>query len=268
MAIATNDMQLIDSHSHLDVDAFDGDRADVIARACAVGVTRQVIPAIAASGWKQLRAVCAQYVGLHAAYGLHPLLIAEHRSDDLAQLHTWIERECPIAVGECGLDHFVEGLDPALQRDYFDAQLAIARDFKLPLIVHARRAVDEVIGMLRAHRKAGGDAGGVVHSFAGSPQQAQLLWDIGWHIGIGGPVTYERAARLRKLVATMPIEFLLLETDSPDQPNSSERGERNEPSRMRDVLHVVAQLRNQNEESVASATTANAERLFRLPSLN
>ncbi|MEO5596806.1 MAG: TatD family hydrolase, partial [Lysobacteraceae bacterium] len=149
-----------------------------------------------------------------------------------------------------------------------DGQLAIAREFKLPLIVHARRAVDEVISMLRAHLKAGGDAGGVVHSFAGSLQQARQLWDIGWYIGIGGPVTYERAARLRKLVATMPIEFLLLETDSPDQPNSGERGERNEPSRMRDVLRVVAELRDQNEDVIAAATTANAERLFRLPPLN
>ncbi len=261
-------MQLIDSHSHLDVDAFDNDRTEVVARACAAGVGRQIVPAIAASGWQQLHDVCHRYTGLHAAYGLHPLFLDEHRREHLDLLRQWIEREQPVAVGECGLDHFVDGLDPSLQRDIFDAQLSIAREFKLPLIVHARRAVDEVIGMLRTHVKVGGDAGGVAHSFSGSPQQAQHLWDLGWHLGIGGPVTYERAARLRKLVATMPLEFLLLETDSPDQPNSGQRGERNEPARLRDVLRVVADLRGVDEAVIAAATTANAERLFRLPALN
>jgi TatD DNase family protein len=253
-------MMLIDSHSHLDVDAFDADRAEVVHRACDAGVIRQIVPAIAAAGWDNLRTVCAEYSGLHAAYGLHPMLLAEHRPEHLGLLREWIEREQPVAVGECGLDHFVEGLDPELQRSYFNDQLDIARDAGLPVIVHARRAVDEVITALRNAVTVGG----VVHSFPGSEQQAQQLWALGYCIGIGGPITYERAARLRRIVATMPIEFLLLETDSPDQPGPGQRGQRNEPAHLRDVLRVVATLRGEDEAAIAAATTCNAERVFRL----
>lgn len=254
---------LIDSHSHLDVDAFDTDRAEVVRRARAAGVMQQIVPAIAASGWDNLRTVCADYPGLHAAYGLHPMFLTEHRPEHLGLLREWIERERPVAVGECGLDHFVEGLDPRSQRDYLDAQLEIARDTRLPVIVHARRAVDEVIAALRT----AATVGGVLHSFPGSEQQARQLWDLGYCLGIGGPVTYERAARLRRIVATMPIEFLLLETDSPDQANQGQRGQRNEPANLREVLRVVAELRGEAEAVIATATTRNAERVFNLPSL-
>ena len=257
-------MTLIDSHSHLDVDAFDADRAEVVRRARDAGVLRQIVPAIAASGWDGLRTVCADYPGLHPAYGLHPMYVAEHRPQHLSLLREWIERERPVAIGECGLDHYVEGLDPQRQRDYFLAQIAIAHDAGLPLIVHARRAVDEVIAALRSHA---GKSGGVVHSFSGSQQQAGQLWDLGYCIGIGGPITYERAQRLRRIVASMPIEFLLLETDSPDQPGHAQRGQRNEPAHLRDVLRVVAELRNADETVIAAATTRNAERVFRLPAL-
>jgi TatD DNase family protein len=263
-----SDVILIDSHSHLDVDAFAADRAEVVRRAHAAGVLRQIVPAIAESGWNNLRATCAEFPGIHPAYGLHPMYLAEHRPMHLALLREWIgrdwsQRERPVAVGECGLDHFVDGLDPDRQREYFHAQLEIARDAGLPAIVHARRAVDEVIAALRDTVTAGG----VVHSFSGSQQQAEQLWRIGYCIGIGGPVTYERAARLRRIVATMPIEFLLLETDSPDQPGQGQRGQRNEPAHLREVLRTVAALRGEDEAAIAAATTRNAERVFKLPVL-
>ena len=191
------------------------------------------------------------------------MVLAEHRPEHLDLLREWLTRERPVAVGECGLDHFIEGLDPQLQRSYFHAQLEIARDAGLPVIVHARRAVDEVIGALRRCAAMGG----VVHSFSGSEQQARQLWTLGYCIGIGGPVTYERAARLRRIVATMPIEFLLLETDSPDQPGQRQRGQRNEPAHLHEVLRVVAELRGEDEAAIAAATTHNAERVFRLPAL-
>lgn len=254
-------MRLVDSHSHFDVADFDADRASALARARAAGVSRQVVPAVEAATWPTLKAVCAAHAGLHAAYGLHPMYLPLHRAEHLDALPDWIERERPVAVGECGLDFFVEGLDPDAQRHYFVRQLEIARDFGLPVIVHARRAVDEVIATLR---RIGG-LRGVVHSFSGSEEQARQLWKLDIHLGIGGPVTYERARRLRGIVSTMPIDRLLLETDSPDQPDADWRGRRNEPARLREVLRVVAQLRGEPEEQVAEATTANAERLFALP---
>lgn len=252
---------LVDSHSHFDAPELDADRDAALARARAAGVTRQVVPAIAAGSWPKLRDVCALDAGVFPAYGLHPMYLAEHAPAHLDELRAWIERERPVAVGECGLDHFVDGLDPNEQRMYFDAQLRLAREFDLPVIVHARRAVDEVIA---AFRRIGG-LRGVVHSFSGSPDQARRLWDMGFLIGLGGPVTYERANRLRSLVATMPLEFLLLETDSPDQPDAGIRGERNEPARLAYICDVVAGLRGQTPAEVAATTTRNAERLFGLP---
>ncbi|HZX80394.1 MAG TPA: TatD family hydrolase [Lysobacter sp.] len=251
---------LVDTHAHIDVKEFAADRDAVIARAAAAGVTRQVVPAIEAATWPQLRDVCARFAGLHAAYGLHPMFLDRHDDAHLDLLREWIDRERPVAVGECGLDHFIDGLDRERQATLFDAQLRIARDVDLPVIVHARHAVDAVVAALR---RVGG-LRGVVHSFSGSRQQAESLWRLGFLVGLGGPVTYERASRLRTLAATMPIDFLLLETDAPDQPGAPHRGLRNEPMHLRDVLGTIAALRGDDPDDVARATTANAERLFRL----
>jgi len=251
---------LVDTHCHLDDGEFDRDRDEVMARAREAGVRRQVVPAIDAASWPKLREVCARDDGLYPAYGLHPLLLDRHTDAHLDELRGWIERERPVAVGECGLDYFIEGLDPERQQHYFDGQLKIAREFDLPVIVHARRAVDAVIASIR---RVGG-LRGVVHSFSGSEEQARQLWKQGFLLGLGGPVTYERANRLRRLAAGMPLEFLLLETDAPDQPDSDIRGQRNEPARITRVLQTIAQLRGVDADEVASATTANAERLFAL----
>lgn len=251
-------MVLFDSHCHLDASEFDHDRAAVIERARTAGVSSQVVPAVTAASWPKLRDVCTLAPGLHAAYGLHPMFLAEHRPEHLQQLGDWLQRESPCAIGECGLDFYVEGLDPDSQRYYFQGQLQLARTFDLPLIVHARRAVDEVI--LRIRRVGG--LRGVVHSFSGSAEQARQLWELGFMIGLGGPLTYTRANRLRSLVTQMPLEYLLLETDAPDQPDADIRGQRNEPARLTRILATVAELRQQPAEEIAAQTTANARRLF------
>ena len=253
-------MRFIDSHCHLDTPEFDADRDAVIARAVDKGVVAQIIPAISAATFPALANLCRNRSDLFAAYGLHPMYLTEHRDADLAAVREFATRESVVAIGECGLDFFVEGLDPDHQRDMFNAQLLIARELDLPLILHARRAVDEVILRLR---RVGG-LRGVVHSFSGSEEQARQLFSLGFMIGIGGPVTYERARRLRGLVATMPIEHLLLESDAPDQPNASKRGARNEPANIVEVAQVIAGLRNIDVAEVAAATTRNARRLFGL----
>src|SRR5262245_30445769 len=135
-------MVLIDSHCHLDAGEFDPDRDAVIARARQTGVTRQIVPAVDAAGWPKLRDVCAQDPGLFPAYGLHPMYLGAHREEHLTDLREWLERERPAAVGECGLDFFIEELDRDTQSHYFEAQLQLAREFDLPVVVHARRAVD------------------------------------------------------------------------------------------------------------------------------
>lgn len=251
---------LADSHVHLDDVAFDDDRDAVIERAGHAGVDTMIIPAVDASSWPRIKALCASHHQLYPAYGLHPMYLEQHAPEHIDALSSWLDDARVVAVGEIGLDFHVAGLDHDLQRHYFASQLTIARDRELPVIVHARGALEEVILTLR--RMPG--LRGVVHSFSGSEQQAQQLWRMGFHIGLGGPVTYERAQRLHRIVTKMPIEHLLLESDAPDQPDAGHRGQRNEPARILEVLRSIAALRGESEASVAIATTANVRRLFDL----
>jgi len=254
-------VNLIDSHCHLDAGEFDADRAAVIDRAQAAGVRAQIVPAVTAASWPGLRDACALAPGLYPAYGLHPVFLDQHRPEHLELLQDWITREHPHAIGECGLDYFIPTLDRQQQQDYFIGQLALARRYDIPVIVHARRAVDAVIAAI----KQVGGLRGVVHSFSGSPEQARQLHQLGFLIGLGGPLTYDRAQRLHRLVAAMPLDQLLLETDAPDQPDAGIRGERNEPARLPVILDTVARLRGEPVEAIAAQTTANAQRLFNLP---
>jgi TatD DNase family protein len=252
---------LVDSHAHIDDASFDADRGQVLERAAKAGIGVLVVPGIDAASWPRIATLCERHAQLVPAYGLHPLFLAQHRPEHLEALRARLVESHPVALGEIGLDFYVEELDRDLQHYYFEAQLALACEFGLPVIVHARRAVEEVVLALR--RFPG--LRGVVHSFAGSVQQAERLYDMGFLLGIGGPVTYPRARRLRELVANMPIEHLLLETDAPDQPNAGRQGGRNEPVRMLDTLQAIAALRGEPCEAIAAATTANACRLFGLP---
>ncbi len=250
--------RLADSHAHLDDNAFADDRDAVIARAADAGVRTIVVPGVDAASWPRIQALCADYPGLFPAYGLHPLFLASHRPEHLAALRRWCADHTPVAIGEIGLDLHAPGLDPAQQQHYFHQQLVLASELGLPVIVHARRAVEEVILALR--RVPG--TRGVVHSFSGSRQQAERLWEMGIHLGMGGPVTYERAQRLRRIVADMPLQYLLLETDAPDQPLAGFQGQRNEPARIGRVLACIAALRGVEPAELAESTHANTCRLF------
>ena len=249
---------LVDSHVHLDLPPFHTDRDSVIARARDAGVRQLVVPAVDLDSWSGIAKLARDEVDVHPAYGLHPVYLARHQPAHLDQLATWLNDNPAVAVGEIGLDFHQPESDRDLQRHYFTNQLQLAGERRLPVIVHARQALEEVILTLR---QVDG-LRGVVHSFSGSEQQARRLWEIGFHLGIGGPVTYERAQRLRHIVATMPIGFLLLESDAPDQPDANHRGQRNEPARLIEVLRCVAALRGESEAHVAEATTGNARRLF------
>jgi TatD DNase family protein len=251
---------LVDSHVHLDAAAFDHDRAAVLERARHASVDTLIVPAVDAASWPRIHALCAEHRQVFGTYGLHPLFLPQHAPAHVDALSAWLDQGDAVAVGEIGLDFHVEDLDRAWQRHYFTHQLQLAREHDLPVIVHARGALEEVILTLRR----AGNRGGVVHSFSGSLQQARQLWDLGFHLGIGGPVTYERAQRLRRIVAQMPLEFLLLESDAPDQPDAAHRGQRNEPAHIADVWHSIANLRTESAEQIAAVTTANARRLFRL----
>lgn len=251
-------LELTDSHAHIDDASFASDREAMFQRAQAAGIRHIVVPAIDQASWARIASLCADHPQALPAYGLHPIYLDQHRPQHLDELAAWLKTHRAVAVGEIGLDYFLPELDGERQRDYFQKQLQLAREVDLPVIVHARRAMDEVTSTMR---RIGG-LRGVVHSFSGSLQQAERLWELGFYLGIGGPVTYPRANRLRSMVANMPIERLLLETDAPDQPGACHRGERNEPSNILEVLNVIAELRGESPEVIAAATTRNARTLF------
>jgi len=254
-------LALIDSHTHFDDASFDADRDTAYQRARAAGVEAQVLAAVSARLWPKLKAVVAHYPGLYPCYGLHPAWLAEHRPEHLDDLANWLTRERPVAIGECGLDGYLPELDPDLQAEYFVAQLRLARRHDLPVVIHARHAVDQVIKQVR--RFAG--VRGMVHSFSGSVDQARRLLDLGLLLSFGGPLTYPKATRLRGLIKILPLDGFLLETDAPDQPLSTHPGQRNEPACLAEVLACVAELRHADPAEIAAATTENARRLFRLP---
>ncbi|MFO1371920.1 MAG: TatD family hydrolase [Candidatus Competibacteraceae bacterium] len=252
---------LIDSHNHFDDVCFDADRDAAYQRARAVGVDAQVLAAVSIRLWPRLKAVAAAYPGLYPGYGLHPIYLAEHRLEHLDALADWLMRERAVAIGECGLDYYLPNLDPGLQAEYFTGQLRLARRHNLPVIVHARRAVDQVIKLVRRYP----GVRGVIHSFSGSEDQAGRLLDLGFLLSFGGPLTYPHATRLRSLIQYLPLDGFMLETDAPDQPLSNQRGARNEPAFLPEVLACVAELRNADPVAIAAATTANARRLFGIP---
>lgn len=251
-------MRLIDSHCHLDDPQFDIDRDKMMARAGDIGICAHVIPAIKAAWWPRIRQLCNSHTRLYPAYGLHPMFMESHQEGDIQNLELWLKREKPVAVGECGLDFFIENPDRTEQIHLFEQQLELALRYRLPVIIHARKAVEETVNILRHFP----GITGLLHSFSGSEQQAERLIDLGFLLGFGGPVTYPRAKRLHKLVSRLPLDSLLLETDSPDQPDQAHRGQRNEPAYLGIILQTMSELRGISASSLAEATTNNAERLF------
>jgi len=249
---------LIDSHCHFDHRRFDSDRQDAWQRAREAGVMAQVIPAITAADWERVKQTCSNHPGLYPAYGLHPMFWSDHNDSDLQKLRSWIKRENPVAVGECGLDFYIDNPDKKRQLELFEAQLDIASEFHLPLIIHARHAVEEVIHCLRNHP----GLTGVLHSYSGSLQQAEHLIGMGFLLSFGGPITYPNATRLQRLVAQLPLVSIMLESDAPDQPDSQHRNQRNEPSYLPLILHRMSEIRDETVETIAARTTENAINLF------
>ena len=251
---------LTDTHVHLDLDEFAADLPEVLRRSQAVGVARWIVPAIRSALWPRLAALHDEIPDLSYALGLHPWFLGDESEQALDALALLL-RQRPaglVAVGECGLDGAID-VPLARQLPWFERQIQLADECNLPLIVHCRRCYNEVLALLSRYRPR---AGGVLHGFSGSRQQAQQFWALGFYLGIGGTISYERAQKTRRAVATLPLEALLLETDSPSMPLAGYQGERNEPARLIEVLQQLAALRQQPVEALTAGLEANVERLF------
>jgi len=256
----TNRPKIIDTHCHLDIDAFNTDRDEVLHNARHAGVIAQIIPAIEAHGWQRLLELCAKHSDLYPALGLHPVFLQQHTQADIEQLAAIVKTVQPIAIGEIGLDFAIKSLDRTRQQQLFEAQLEIAKNVRLPVIIHARKSHDIVIKLLGKHRISAG----TIHAFSGSLQQGMHYHEMGFKLGFGGMLTFERSRKLRQLAQELPAEALVLETDAPDMTVASHRGERNSPQYLPQVLAALASARDESIEEVARYTTNNARAIFHL----
>lgn len=266
--LQTPSFMLIDSHIHLDDPRFDADRQLLLSNARQAGIAGWVVPAISAHYWSRLSAVCTQHPHCFASYGIHPLFLSDYQSIHLQQLDALLTNNNTmanaIAVGECGLDLYANkdrgSSEYALQKTVFAGQLQLAKACNLPIIIHARGAVEDVILMIQDS----GHHNGVVHSYNGSYEQAKRLMDLGYSLGFGGAVTYSRATRLRKLVTQLPDDALLIETDAPDQPDAEHTDSRHEPARLSVIAASLAALRQIDLATFQAVTTRNAINRFNL----
>jgi TatD DNase family protein len=258
---------MIDSHCHIDLDVFDGDRQEVLQHAFQSGIARLLVLGLSNQQFATLLNLKQQYHQLDIALGLHPYFLQKQDAEQtqkmleefarLADLHS----DQYIAFGEMGLDGSI-ALDMTYQKHILRYQLTLAQQYNKPIILHHRKSHNHLISTLKEHRYEGG---GILHAFSGSYQEARTYIDMGFLLGVGGTITYPRASKTRETISNLPLDTLVIETDSPDMPINGFQGQRNEPSQITHVVHALSELKNITKQEVARQTTENYLRLFALP---
>lgn len=272
-------MLFFDTHCHFDFIEFNADRASLWQACSAQGITQLLMPGVAPAQWKTAAQLCSQFDGLYYAAGIHPhwieqqqwfqqdadgLLVSATQEKITALIAAEVTQSASngisrcLAIGECGLDKLI-ATPIALQQQLLNLHIDIANQLHKPLIVHCVRAHNEMIALLKKNKPK---AGGVIHAFSGSYEVAQQYVDLGFYLGVGGTITYERAQKTRAAVAQISLEYLLLETDAPDMPLQGKQGQRNSPEYLPLIAQVLAQLRGETLATIATATSRNAQTLF------
>jgi TatD DNase family protein len=264
---------LFDSHCHFDFPEFDADREKIWSGCQLLGIKQLMIPGVSPDQWPRAQQLAQRLPGIWFSAGVHPWLVEQvwpqirrrGFTTDMAQaleeqLSHWLAQDRCLALGECGLDAAID-LPLELQMDLLKLQLQLASRLNRPLILHCRKAHNELLQLLNRQSLP---AGGVIHAFSGSLELARQYWAKGFYLGVGGTITYERAAKTRAAVAAMPLAALLLETDAPDMPLAGYQGQRNSPEKLLRVAECLAELRSENFETIVFQTCANAEKLFGL----
>lgn len=255
--------QIIDSHCHLDFPVFDATRRQLVKNAQAAGVSHIVIPGVMYQDFQRVIDIASIYPHVSFALGLHPCFMQKHSLSELRPLAECIATHPVCAVGEIGLDFYIEGYDSVAQIALLKAQLKIAKANQLPVLLHVRKAHDS---MLKTLREIKFEQGGIVHAFSGSASQAERYVQLGFKLGFGGTLTYPRANKIRGLAASLPLESIVLETDAPDMPLFGRQGEPNRPEFLADVLHELVRLRSEPIETIAAITSTNVMQLLALKS--
>lgn len=254
-------MEIIDTHCHLDVADFDRDRNDVLERCRSLDVSKIIVPAIESKSWSNLLELCHLNKNLYPALGLHPVFIDQHHADDIEKLEQLLETVSPVAIGEIGLDFYLKDLDKDKQLALFEQQLLVAKNHELPVILHVRKAHDQVLQLLNKIQVKGG----FCHAFNGSLQQAEKYIELGFKLGFGGTLTYENSTKIHALAKALPLESIVLETDAPDMVVESHRGQRNSPEYIIESLNALATIRNEDINVIAQQTTLNAHEVINFP---
>ena len=243
----------------MDFEQFDPDREAVLARAREAGITRIVIPGVDLAACRRAVALAEREPEVYAAVGIHPNSIEDLTPAGWAELRELVKHPKVVGIGEIGIDLYWRKMSLTDQEAAFRAQLRLADEAGKPVIVHDRDAHAEVMAVLQDVRPA---RGGVLHAFSGDQRMAEAALELGWHLGVDGPVTYKKNDALRAVFAAAPLERVLVETDAPYLTPQPRRGQRNEPAYVRWVVEKVAELRGISMTAAAAATTRNAARLF------
>lgn len=255
-----NTSPLIDTHCHLDFEIFDSDRQQVLEHANNNGISDIIIPATQKNNWETIKDICAHDKNLHACYGLHPYWTDSHTDEDIDSLNQWASIENCVGIGECGLDYREGQADRQNQLTLFEAQLRIATENHLPIVIHSINATEDIINLIKKYPGCTGK----MHSYTGSYQQAQQLIDLGFYISFGGTITYEMASKHRYTASNIPLNTIMIESNAPDQPDCAHKNERNEPAYLVNIFECLSELREEDSAAIAQQTTLNAKHLFKI----
>ncbi|EFP95506.1 TatD family hydrolase [Vibrio caribbeanicus] len=249
-------MRLFDTHCHFDFDVYKRNFNAHLSEACLAQVERFLVPSVGPSNWVRVRQLADDFPAIYSALGFHPCFLAETHTDQLKQLDELLDlsvRRC-VAVGECGLDGKID-IPEWQQETMFIGQLELAKNHKLPLILHGHRTQNRLLQLLKRHKFTGG---GILHAFSGSYQQAMQFVELGFYIGVGGVITYPRANKTRKAVSQLDLDCIVLETDAPDMPIKGHQGLANHPKYLPLILSCLSELNGNDEQLIANTVWNNS----------
>ncbi len=253
-------VKLVDTHCHLDAKEFDLDRAQIIQQSVMSGVQMMVVPAVSSDNFKQVAMLAEQNEHCSYALGIHPMFVDDIKPNDITKLDTLVaetllQKNKLVAIGEIGLDFFVTKDNKSLQETIFREQLLLAKKYDLPVILHVRSAIDDILKHLRRVKVRGG----IAHAFNGSMHQAEAFIALGFKLGFGGAMTYSRATKIRALAKNLPLESIVLETDAPDMsPAWLDKNEKNSPKELSKIATVLADIRRMSVSQIIEMTRKNS----------
>lgn len=254
--------EIFDTHAHYDDEAFDEDREQLLGELKKAGIAKVVNVAASLSSCKTSRGLAEKHDFIYCALGVHPSETAELTEESFGWLKEQCQYEKCVAVGEIGLDYYWQEPDREIQREWFARQLALAREVKLPVIIHSREAAQETVDIMKAENSQ--EIGGVIHCYSYSKELARTFLDMGFYFGIGGVLTFKNARKLKEAVEYIPLDRIVVETDCPYLAPEPNRGKRNSSLNLPYVITRLAELKGLEEEEIREAVWHNAHALYRL----